>query len=123
MRTRCAAGTDRDTERRSGLSDPRPPVADGPETPSQPSSSVADAERRGPGAWVAPPTLSAIGRAPLVVADHADDGARLLGALVAQLVGLEVSEADRVPGAKAVLAEADAEVSSPASTRKRSRPG
>lgn len=39
-RTRCTAGTDRDTERRSGLSDPRPSACDRSGTPSQPSSSV-----------------------------------------------------------------------------------
>ena len=42
-RTRRIAGTDRDTERRSGLSDPRPPACDGSGTPSQPDSVVVEA--------------------------------------------------------------------------------
>ena len=120
MRTRRIAGTDRDTERRSGLSDPRLPACDGSETPSQPSSSVAGPPRRGPGAWVAPhlcriaaeSTGGSVlaGRAvTLVVADDAHDGAGLIGAFVAQLMRLEVGEADGVARAQVVLAEAHPE--------------
>ena len=60
-RTRRATGTDRDTERRSGLSDPRTRRSMGPKTPSQPTSSVDPmAPRRGPGAWVAPQLLGVL---------------------------------------------------------------
>src|SRR5688500_884267 len=64
--------------------------------------------RRGPGAWVA--SHPSVGRSvALVVADDADDGARLIGAFVAELVGLEVAEADRVARVQPMLGESDAE--------------
>ena len=112
MRTRRTAGTDRDTERRSGLSDPRPPVVDGPGTPSQPSSSVRLFMRgaaQGRGSRRTSPGQLSIGAVGRGVADHQHDRAGQARALVSQLVGLVVTEADRVARGKSMLTEPDSE--------------
>src|SRR6187455_2677135 len=110
MRTRRTASTDRDTERRSGLSDPWPTACEGLRRRRNPPRPVRRSSRRGPGAWVAPQLRSGgRGPMPLVIADDADDGASLHRPVIAELVRLEVGEADRVASGESVFREADAE--------------